>query len=129
MTVAVFYQVPKGPGSSQFFALQCLGPGPCPHDLGWRLNFPPSPSCSRKQDGQRRRSHTGQLLRKLPRNSYWPELRHSLAASVAGKCNLSSGAVFLAPSLGFCYSRSRRECISGHCQPLLPLGPCSGSGF
>ena len=43
--------VPRGPGSSQFFALQWLGPGPCPHDLGWRLDFPPSSSCSRKQDG------------------------------------------------------------------------------
>ena len=126
MTVAVFYQVPRGPGSSQSFALQCVGPGTCPHDLGWQLNFPPSPSCSRKQNGQRRRSHTGHLLRKLPQNSHWPELRHSLAASVAGKCNLSSGAMFLAPSFGFCYSRSRRECISGHGQPLLPLGPCSG---
>ena len=126
MTVAVFYQVPRGPGSSQSFVLQCVGPGTCPHDLGWQLNFPPSPSCSRKQNGQRRRSHTGQLLRKLPQNSHWPELRHSLAASVAGKCNLSSGAMFLAPSFGFCYSRSRRECISGHGQPLLPLGPCSG---
>lgn len=33
------------------FALQSLGYGPNPYDLGWWLDFPLSHSCCRKQDG------------------------------------------------------------------------------
>lgn len=46
----MFSKVLRGPGSFQFFVLQSLGYGPCSHDLGWLLKFPPSYSSSRKQD-------------------------------------------------------------------------------
>lgn len=56
-----------------------------------------------------------------------PELRHSLPARAAGKCDLYCGAIFSAKNLGFYCNGSRRECASGHSQPSLPQRPCIGS--
>lgn len=111
----MFCKILRGPGFFHFFALPW---GMALVLLIWDSYF-------RKQ--MERRTSKGveyqaafkKFSQKLPYASHWPELKHSLAAGVAGKCNLYSGIMFSGQSLQFYCSGSRRACTPGHNQLSL----------
>lgn len=63
------------------------------------------------------------ISQKLPSASHWPELKHSLAAGVAGSVIFILEPCFFGQSLGFCCSESKRVCIPGHDQMSSQCGP------
>lgn len=90
MRVTVFCKILRGPGFFHFFALPW---GMALVLLTWDSYFRKQME-GRTNKGVEYQAAFKKISQKLPYAPHWPELKHSVAAGVAGKCNLYSGTSF-----------------------------------